>query len=133
MLEELEELMGEFLADGLELVEEFERTLVAAEKDLSNRELIKEPKRIAHTLNGTAGMFDCRSVQELAEASEKLLAGALRCSSLLSEEARAALREAFAQIRAELHALADDSQRSDSGDGALLDTLHRLCPALPRD
>ncbi len=126
MHEELQELMGEFVADCFDLVEEFERGLLALEKHPTDAALLVEPKRVAHTLKGTAGMFDCELIRKLAKASDMLLAGALHCEPPLAGEAFTALREAFDCIYTELRHLSRGGTPGIDADPTLLDRLARL-------
>jgi two-component system, chemotaxis family, sensor kinase CheA len=72
-LEDLGEIVGEFLMESHENLDQIDRDLVALEQDPSSRDLISRIFRAIHTIKGTSGFLAFTRLETLAHAGESLL------------------------------------------------------------
>jgi two-component system chemotaxis sensor kinase CheA len=69
----IEHLRGSFLAEVRELLEQMETSLLGLESAPADPETINEIFRVAHTIKGTAGMFQLEHVVAFTHAVESVL------------------------------------------------------------
>ena len=72
-MEELGEIVGEFLMESHENLDQIDRDLVALEQEPKSRELISRIFRAIHTIKGTSGFLAFGRLETLAHAGESLL------------------------------------------------------------
>jgi two-component system chemotaxis sensor kinase CheA len=72
-VEELGEIVGEFLMESHENLDQIDRDLVALEQEPDSRELISRIFRAIHTIKGTSGFLAFGRLETLAHAGESLL------------------------------------------------------------
>jgi two-component system chemotaxis sensor kinase CheA len=68
-----DEVLREFLSEGLEVAEKLDRDLVALEHDPRDRELLSAVFRGVHTIKGNSGFLGFSGLQALTHAGEALL------------------------------------------------------------
>src|SRR3954468_16647642 len=72
-LEDLGEIVGEFLMESHENLDQIDRDLVALEQEPASRDLISRIFRAIHTIKGTSGFLAFSRLETLAHAGESLL------------------------------------------------------------
>ncbi|MEJ5867293.1 chemotaxis protein CheW [Pseudokineococcus sp. 5B2Z-1] len=73
-LEGMDEIVGEFLVESEENLDELDQQLVALEADPSSRQLLAGIFRTIHTIKGTSGFLAFSDLERLAHVGETLLA-----------------------------------------------------------
>lgn len=69
----MDDLLGEFLVETGEQLEELDACLVRFEAQPNDAEMLKTIFRVAHTIKGTCGFFDLPRLAKLAHAVEALM------------------------------------------------------------
>ena len=72
-MEDLGEIVGEFLLESHENLDQIDRDLVALEQEPNSRDLISRIFRAIHTIKGTSGFLAFGRLEKLAHAGESLL------------------------------------------------------------
>jgi two-component system, chemotaxis family, sensor kinase CheA len=72
-VEDLGEIVGEFLMESHENLDQIDRDLVELEQDPNSRDLISRIFRAIHTIKGTSGFLAFGRLEKLAHAGESLL------------------------------------------------------------
>ncbi|GGK82776.1 chemotaxis protein CheA [Mangrovihabitans endophyticus] len=72
-MEELGEIVGEFLMESHENLDQIDRDLVDLEQEPNSRDLISRIFRAIHTIKGTSGFLAFSRLEALAHAGESLL------------------------------------------------------------
>ncbi|GAA2504365.1 chemotaxis protein CheW [Winogradskya humida] len=72
-MEDLGEIVGEFLMESHENLDQIDRDLVALEQEPGSRDLISRIFRAIHTIKGTSGFLAFGRLETLAHAGESLL------------------------------------------------------------
>ncbi|BBH64984.1 ATPase [Actinoplanes sp. OR16] len=72
-MEDLGEIVGEFLMESHENLDQIDRDLVALEQEPDSRDLISRIFRAIHTIKGTSGFLAFTRLEKLAHAGESLL------------------------------------------------------------
>ncbi|MGX6607859.1 chemotaxis protein CheW [Micromonosporaceae bacterium Da 78-11] len=72
-MEDLGEIVGEFLMESHENLDQIDRDLVQLEQDPDSRDLISRIFRAIHTIKGTSGFLAFGRLEKLAHAGESLL------------------------------------------------------------
>jgi len=71
--DELEEILGEFLAESHEGLEQMANDMLELEKDPDDKEVLGRLFRTLHTIKGTCGFLDFPKLEALSHAGESLL------------------------------------------------------------
>src|SRR3954469_15981922 len=72
-VEDLGEIVGEFLLESHENLDQIDRDLVALEQEPDSRDLISRIFRAIHTIKGTSGFLAFSRLEKLAHGGESLL------------------------------------------------------------
>jgi len=72
-VEDLGEIVGEFLLESHENLDQIDRDLVSLEQEPDSRDLISRIFRAIHTIKGTSGFLAFSRLEKLAHAGESLL------------------------------------------------------------
>ncbi|MEV6344485.1 chemotaxis protein CheW [Actinoplanes sp. NPDC051851] len=72
-MEDLGEIVGEFLMESHENLDQIDRDLVSLEQEPGSRDLISRIFRAIHTIKGTSGFLAFSRLEKLAHAGESLL------------------------------------------------------------
>jgi two-component system chemotaxis sensor kinase CheA len=72
-VEDLGEIVGEFLMESHENLDQIDRDLVSLEQEPDSRDLISRIFRAIHTIKGTSGFLAFSRLEKLAHAGESLL------------------------------------------------------------
>ena len=72
-MEDLGEIVGEFLVESHENLDQIDRDLVALEQEPDSRDLISRIFRAIHTIKGTSGFLAFSRLETVTHAGESLL------------------------------------------------------------
>ncbi|HVP63570.1 MAG TPA: chemotaxis protein CheW [candidate division Zixibacteria bacterium] len=130
-MNEMQEVIDEFLIESSELLEQFERDLVALEKDRNNPELLASIFRAIHTIKGSGGTLGFSTIAALTHVGENLLSR-LRDGLLLLDPAIAtALLSMADALRSLLSKIKESGEEGDLDTSSLLEQLSQYVSALP--
>ncbi len=76
-MNDLDEIVAEFLVESHENLDQMDRDIIALEQEPGSRSLLSSVFRTVHTIKGTTGFLGFGRLQELTHAGEGLL-GRLR-------------------------------------------------------
>ena len=125
-MEDLDEIVAEFLVESNENLDQLDRDFVALEQDPTSRQLLGSIFRTIHTIKGTTGFLGFSHLEALTHAGESLLSR-LRAGELqLTGEITDALLAMVDAIRALLATIEATEQEGEPDHGALIATLTRL-------
>ncbi|MGQ7295878.1 chemotaxis protein CheA [Quadrisphaera sp. KR29] len=109
----MDEIIGEFLVESYENLDQLDRDLVALEQAPGSRELLASVFRTIHTIKGTSGFLALSKLESVAHVGENLLAK-LRDGVMVMDPATAdALLAMVDTIRALLASLEDSGSEGD--------------------
>ena len=69
----MDELVGEFLVESLENLDQLDQDLVVLEQDPENLEVLKSIFRTIHTIKGTCGFLGFSKLESITHVGESLL------------------------------------------------------------
>jgi two-component system chemotaxis sensor kinase CheA len=125
-LDDLDEIIAEFLVESHENLDQLDSDLVALEQDPTSRHLLGSVFRTIHTIKGTTGFLGFGHLEALTHAGESLLSR-LRDGELgLTPEITDALLMTVDAVRALLAAIEATGQEGEPDHAALIATLTRL-------
>jgi two-component system, chemotaxis family, sensor kinase CheA len=130
-LDDLDEIIAEFLVESHENLDQLDSDLVALEQDPTSRELLGGVFRTIHTIKGTTGFLGFGHLEALTHAGESLLSKLRDGELRLTAEITDALLMTVDAVRALLAAIEATGQEGDPDHAALIATLTRLHTAAP--
>ena len=119
----LAESRGAFIEEAREMLEQFERMLLALEADPRDPETLNAAFRAAHTIKGSSGVFGFRAVVEFTHEVEAVLDAMRQGSLALSDEGFGLLFRSCDRIGAMVEELADGAPDATPADA---DSIARL-------
>jgi two-component system, chemotaxis family, sensor kinase CheA len=125
-LDDLDEIIAEFLVESHENLDQLDSDLVALEQDPTSRELLGGVFRTIHTIKGTTGFLGFGHLEALTHAGESLLSKLRDGELRLTAEITDALLMTVDAVRALLAAIEATGQEGDPDHAALIATLTRL-------
>jgi two-component system chemotaxis sensor kinase CheA len=125
-LEDLDEIIAEFLVESHENLDQLDSDLVALEQDPASRQLLGNIFRTIHTIKGTTGFLAFSHLEALTHAGESLLSKLRDRELLLTPEITDALLSMVDAIRSLLATIEATGQEGEPDHGALIATLTRL-------
>src|SRR3954452_24650993 len=72
-MDDLDEIVGEFLVESHENLDQLDQDLVELERDPSSRELLSSVFRTLHTIKGTSGFLAFNTLESVTHVGESLL------------------------------------------------------------
>jgi two-component system chemotaxis sensor kinase CheA len=125
-LDDLDEIIAEFLVESHENLDQLDSDLVALEREPTSRELLSSIFRTIHTIKGTTGFLGFGHLEALTHAGESLLSR-LRDGELgLTPEITDALLTTVDAVRTLLAAIEATGQEGEPDHAALIERLTRL-------
>src|SRR3546814_21014491 len=122
----MDEVIGEFLVESYENLDQLDRDLLALEDDPDDRVVLGSIFRTIHTVKGTCGFLGFSKLEAITHVGETLLSklrdGALR----LTPEMADALLNLSDAVRASLGEIERTSAEGDADSSALKPVLVRL-------
>jgi two-component system chemotaxis sensor kinase CheA len=125
-LDDLDEIIAEFLVESHESLDQLDSDLVALEQDPTSRELLGSVFRTIHTIKGTTGFLGFGHLEALTHAGESLLSKLRDGELRLTPEITDALLMTVDAVRALLAAIEATGQEGQPDHGALIERLTRL-------
>src|SRR5262245_61924295 len=98
-LADAQELLGEFLAEAGELLDDVDRSLVALEKTPADGELLNRVFRGFHTIKGGAGFLEATALVDLCHRTENLFDKLRNGTMTLSAELMDTILAATGEVR----------------------------------
>jgi len=130
-MNEVNELVKEFLVESYENLDRLDRDLVTLEKEPQNRDGLASIFRTIHTIKGTCGFFGFNKLQSVAHVGENLLSRLRDGLLLLNPELTSALLAMVDAVREMLGHIENTGLENDKDYSALIAVLTQLQEPLP--
>lgn len=119
----MDELLGEFVAETQENLEELDEALLALEQRPEDKELIAKIFRFVHTIKGTCGFLGLSRLESVAHKGEDLL-GLIRDGSLSVNQTRiSAIFACLDRIKMIVSVIADSGNEPQGQDRDVIEEL----------
>ncbi|WP_030176820.1 chemotaxis protein CheW [Spirillospora albida] len=112
-MEELGEIIQEFLVESHENLDQLDRDLVALEQDPGSREMLSSIFRTIHTIKGTSGFLAFHRLETLTHAGESLLSRLRDGAQELTPESTDALLRMVDTVRTLLSTIEETNGEGD--------------------
>jgi two-component system chemotaxis sensor kinase CheA len=123
-VEDLGEIVGEFLMESHENLDQIDRDLVDLEQDPGSRDLISRIFRAIHTIKGTSGFLAFTRLETLAHAGESLLSRLRDGVQPVTPETITTLLATIDGVRALLAAIEQHGDEGDVEVDAIITSVH---------
>ncbi len=128
-MSEVDEIVGEFLVESYENLDQFDEDLLALERDPGDLEVVGSIFRTIHTVKGTSGFFGFDQLESLAHVAENLL-GRVRDGEIgVNEDIASALLATGDAIRRMLGTIEETGEEGEEDVTELVATLAALMEA----
>jgi two-component system chemotaxis sensor kinase CheA len=125
-MDEMDEIVGEFLVESYENLDQLDRDLIALEQDPNSRDILASVFRTIHTIKGTCGFLGFEKLELVTHKGESLLSK-LRDGVLSLTPARtSALLAMVDAVREMLNSIETTQGEGDGNYDALMATLVAL-------
>ncbi|MEV1289835.1 chemotaxis protein CheW [Micromonospora sp. NPDC049679] len=124
-MEELGEIVHEFLMESHENLDQLDRDLVALEQEPGSRELISRIFRTIHTIKGTSGFLAFSRLETLTHAGESLLSRLRDGVQPVTPETITTLLAMLDGVRALLATIEESGAEGDVDVEAVIASVHR--------
>ncbi len=122
----MDELLGEFLVESFENLDQLDQDLVVLEQAPGDLEVLKSIFRAIHTMKGTCGFLGFGKLERVAHVGENLLSLLRDGVVTVDAEIADALLAMTDAVRAILVEIERTQQEGDADHDALVATLERL-------
>jgi len=119
----LDEILGEFVIEAGEILDQLDIDFVELEKNPDEKKLIENIFRGMHTLKGSSGFFAFKRLEKLAHACETLLSKVREGQIALNQEMVTILLEGFDALRIIITVVSDTKVEPEGDDSAIISTL----------
>ena len=123
-MEDLGEIVGEFLMESHENLDQIDRDLVDLEQEPGSRDLISRIFRAIHTIKGTSGFLAFTRLETLAHAGESLLSRLRDGVQPVTPETITTLLATIDGVRALLAAIEQHGNEGDVEVDAIITSVH---------
>jgi two-component system chemotaxis sensor kinase CheA len=123
-VEDLGEIVGEFLMESHENLDQIDRDLVDLEQEPGSRDLISRIFRAIHTIKGTSGFLAFSRLETLAHAGESLLSRLRDGVQPVTPETITTLLATIDGVRSLLAAIEEHGNEGDVDVDRLITTVH---------
>ncbi|HET9517871.1 MAG TPA: chemotaxis protein CheA [Actinoplanes sp.] len=123
-MEDLGEIVGEFLVESHENLDQMDQDLVALEQEPQSRELISRIFRTIHTIKGTSGFLAFTRLETLTHAGESLLSRLRDGVQPVTPATITTLLEVIDGVRALLSAIEQTQTEGDVNVDAIITSVH---------
>jgi len=123
-VEDLGEIVGEFLLESHENLDQIDRDLVHLEQDPNSRDLISRIFRAIHTIKGTSGFLAFSRLETLAHAGESLLSKLRDGVQPVTPATITTLLTMIDGVRALLTAIEESGSESDVDVESIIAQVH---------
>ncbi|SDY82219.1 two-component system, chemotaxis family, sensor kinase CheA [Micromonospora pattaloongensis] len=124
-MEELGEIVHEFLMESHENLDQLDRDLVALEQEPGSRELISRIFRTIHTIKGTSGFLAFSRLETLTHAGESLLSRLRDGVQPVTPETITTLLAMLDGVRALLATIEESGAEGDINVEGVIASVHR--------
>nr|MDJ0512939.1 Hpt domain-containing protein [Methyloceanibacter sp.] len=121
----MDDLLGEFLVETGEQLDELDANLVRFEQCPNDAEMLKTIFRVTHSIKGTCGFFDLPRLAKLAHAAEALMCR-YRDGVPVSAAGVTVILASLQRFKDILAVLAQDGVEPDGNDDDLIQALDDL-------
>ena len=121
----MDELLGEFLTETNEGLDQLDVELVRFEQDPNNAEMLNTIFRLVHTVKGTCGFLGLARLAKLAHAAETLM-GQYRDGAPVTVEGVSVILKSIDRIKQILEGLERDGVEPQGSDADLIGKLQAL-------
>ncbi|MGE5259811.1 MAG: chemotaxis protein CheW [Actinomycetota bacterium] len=121
----MDELLGEFLTETNEGLDQLDVELVRFEQDPNNAEMLNTIFRLVHTVKGTCGFLGLVRLAKLAHAAETLM-GQYRDGAPVTVEGVSVILKSIDRIKQILEGLERDGSEPQGSDADLIGKLQAL-------
>ncbi|HMK40914.1 MAG TPA: chemotaxis protein CheW [Methyloceanibacter sp.] len=121
----MDELLGEFLTETNEGLDQLDIELVRFEQDPNNAEMLNTVFRLVHTVKGTCGFLGLTRLAKLAHAAETLM-GQYRDGAPVTVEGVSVILKSIDRIKQILEGLERDGVEPQGSDADLIGKLQAL-------
>lgn len=125
-MNELDEIVGEFLVESHENLDQLDRDLVALEQEPESREMLASIFRTVHTIKGTSGFLAFGHLESVTHAGENLLALVRDGKLPLNPERTSVLLELVDAIRSLLTTIEATGNEGDPDHTELVAKINEL-------
>jgi two-component system chemotaxis sensor kinase CheA len=123
-VEDLGEIVGEFLMESHENLDQIDRDLVALEQEPGSRDLISRIFRAIHTIKGTSGFLAFSRLETLAHAGESLLSRLRDGVQPVTPTTITTLLATIDGVRSLLEAIEQDGNEGDVDVDSIITAVH---------
>src|SRR3954447_10641448 len=123
-VEDLGEIVGEFLMESHENLDQLDRDLIDLEQQPGSRELISRIFRTIHTIKGTSGFLAFSRLESLAHAGESLLSRLRDGVQPVTPDTITTLLEMIDGVRALLASIEETGAEGDVDIDGIVATVH---------
>ena len=123
-MEDLGEIVGEFLMESHENLDQIDRDLVALEQEPKSRDLISRIFRAIHTIKGTSGFLAFSRLETLAHAGESLLSRLRDGVQPVTPTTITTLLATIDGVRSLLEAIEQDGNEGDVDVDSIITAVH---------
>jgi two-component system chemotaxis sensor kinase CheA len=124
VVEDLGEIVGEFLMESHENLDQIDRDLVELEQEPNSRDLISRIFRAIHTIKGTSGFLAFSRLETLAHAGESLLSRLRDGVQPVTPETITTLLATIDGVRSLLAAIEQNGNEGDVDVDSIISTVH---------
>lgn len=124
----MDELLGEFLTETGERLDELDVNLVRFEQEPNDAEMLNTIFRLVHTIKGTCGFLDLHRLAKLAHAAESLM-GQYRDGATVTVDGVSVILASIDRIKDILAGLERDGVEPAGSDDDLIGALQTLAEA----
>ncbi|MDO9380437.1 MAG: Hpt domain-containing protein [Nocardioidaceae bacterium] len=125
-MDDLDEIVAEFLVESHENLDRLDHDLVLLEQDPASHDLLAGVFRTIHTIKGTSGFLGLTALERVTHAGEDLLSRLRDGALVLTPERTSALLEMGDAVRAVLVEVERTGAEGDADHGPLVERLTRL-------
>jgi two-component system chemotaxis sensor kinase CheA len=123
-VEDLGEIVGEFLMESHENLDQIDRDLVALEQEPGSRDLISRIFRAIHTIKGTSGFLAFTRLETLAHAGESLLSRLRDGVQPVTPTTITTLLATIDGVRSLLESIEQDGNEGDVDVDSIITAVH---------
>lgn len=114
-MEDIQEILEDFLVEAFELIEQIDQDLVELEARPNDLELLNRIFRVAHTVKGSSSFLNFDVLTRLTHHMEDVLNKARRAELKLTSEVMDVVLESIDMMKALLHGIRDHGNDVDVG------------------
>ncbi len=125
-MDEMDEILGEFLVESHENLDQLDRDLVALEQEPGSRALLGSIFRTIHTIKGTSGFLGFGALESVTHVGENLLSKLRDGEMVLTQEIAGVLLELVDAVRSILESIEASAEEGSPDHADLIARLTAL-------